>query len=247
MKIEKHILDIIEQGNVDGNLYFLPNYQLDRKTYLAVNKVLESLEGKWNRKLRVHIFESNISDAIDDVLLTGEIINKKNEFQFFETPRNIVEQLIELAEVQPGHRCLEPSAGKGNIAESLREIAGNDMVTCVELNSENVKILIEKGFAVHENDFLQYDAKHGYDRIVMNPPFTRQQDISHVQKALSCLNENGILVSIMSLGVTFRQNKKTLLFWNEVKEYEFEIVELPQGAFKISGTMVNTVILKIGK
>jgi len=94
MNIEQNILNIIEQGTTDKNLYFLPKCQLDRKTYLNVNKVLECLGGKWNRKLKAHVFESfSISEAIDDVLLTGKVIDKKKEFQFFETPPNIVSQL----------------------------------------------------------------------------------------------------------------------------------------------------------
>lgn len=245
MNIEQHILEIIEQGTSNGNLYYLPGGQLDRKTYLDVNKVLECLGGKWNRKANAHVFESDISDAIDDVLLTGEVIDKKKEFQFFETPQNIVAQLIELAEVRIGHTCLEPSAGKGNIAEALSERAGIGKVTCIELNPENVKVLTEKGFNTNTGDFLKYTAISHFDRIVMNPPFTRQQDIAHVLKALSFLADNGILVSVMSSGVMFRQNKKTLNFWAKVKEHTSEIIELPQGAFKVSGTGVNAIILKV--
>ena len=246
MNIEQHILEIIEQGNTNGKLYYLPDGQLDRKTYMNVNKVLECLGGKWNRKAKAHVFESDISDVIDDVLLTGEVIDQKKEFQFFETPQNIVDQLIELAEIQPGHRCLEPSAGRGNIAKPLSELVGIGRVTCVELNPENVGILINKNFNVYEGDFLHYNVGwHDYDRVVMNPPFTRHQDIAHVQRALQFLKEGGILVSVMSVGVTFRQDNKTKAFWNKVKNYEFETIGLPQGAFKVSGTMVNTVILKV--
>ncbi len=245
MNIEQHILEIIEQGSTDGNLYFLPGQQFNRKTYLAVNKVLECLGGKWDRKSKAHIFESDISNAIDDVLLTGEVIDKRKEFQFFETPQNIVFRLIELAEVRIGHTCLEPSAGRGNIAEALSELAGIGKVMCVELSPENVKTLISKGFSVHEGDFLQYETKRIYDHIVMNPPFTRQQDIAHVLKALSLLKDGGILVSVMSAGVMFRQDKRTRNFWAKVADHPSEIIELSPGAFKVSGTMVNAVILKV--
>ncbi|GAH14985.1 unnamed protein product, partial [marine sediment metagenome] len=114
--------------------------------------------------------------------MTGEVIDKKKEFQFFETPQDVVDQLIELAEVRIGHRCLEPSAGRGNIAKALRSIVGDGMVMCVELSPENAAELTSKGFIVYTGDFLEYNLKDKYDRIVMNPPFTRQQDIKHVQK-----------------------------------------------------------------
>ncbi len=245
INIEQNILEIIEQGSTDGNLYFLPGQQLDRKTYLAVNKILECLGGKWDRKSKAHVFESDISNTIDDVLLTGEVIDKKKEFQFFETPQNIVAQLIELADIRIGHTCLEPSAGRGNIAEALSGFAGIGKVMCVELDPENVKTLISKCFSVYEGDFLQYETKWVYDRIVMNPPFTRQQDIAHVLKALSLLKDGGILVSVMSAGVMFRQDKRTRNFWVRVAEHPSEVIELSSGAFKVSGTMVNTVILKV--
>ena len=65
MVIKKEVLEIVEQGRTDDNLYFLPDQRLDRKVYLEVNKVLECLGGKWDRKSKSHIFESDISDRID--------------------------------------------------------------------------------------------------------------------------------------------------------------------------------------
>lgn len=245
MNIEQPILEIIEQGRTEGRLYLLPDHQLDRKVYLEVNKVLECLGGKWDRKSKAHVFKSDISNAIDDVLLTGEVIDKKKEFQFFETPQNIVDQLIELGEIRRGHKCLEPSAGRGNIAEALETIAGIGMAWCIELNPDNVLVLNHKGFKVCEENFLEYNTKNKYDRIVMNPPFTRQQDIAHVLKALKFLNDDGILVSVMSAGVMFRQDRRTRNFWAKVAEDTSEVIELPPGAFKVSGTMVNAVILKV--
>ena len=244
MEIKQNILDIIEEGEINGNLFFLPNKQLERQTYLEVNKVLENIGGKWNRKFKAHVFESDISDSIDDILLTGNVIDKKKEFQFFETPKNIVSQLIELAEIKPGNICLEPSAGQGNIAEEIREIVGKN-ITCIEIMPENVFILENKGFEVYKSDFLQYPLDEKFDRIIMNPPFTKQQDISHVEKALMHLKDNGILVSVMSAGIKFRSNKKTITFLSKLNEYNYDIIELPPGSFKISGTMVNTIILKI--
>uniref|UniRef100_A0A6M3LPX9 Putative methyltransferase n=1 Tax=viral metagenome TaxID=1070528 RepID=A0A6M3LPX9_9ZZZZ len=246
MKIEQNILKIIEQGRTDGSLFFLPNIELNRKVYINVNKVLDCLGGKWDKKLKAHVFKSNISDAIDSVLLTGEATDEKKEFQFFETPPNIVNWLIELAEVEPTHSCLEPSAGQGKIAEALRDIVLYDKLTCVEIMPENVSILESNGFHVFEEDFLQFTHPLKFDRIVMNPPFTKQSDVTHVLKALTFLDKKGILVSVMSAGVNFRQNKKTLDFWETINEkYNHEVIELPSKAFKVAGTMVNTIILKI--
>ena len=50
MKIETKILDILSNGRIDGNMLYLPDIQLDRADYMAVNKVLEMLGSKdWYR------------------------------------------------------------------------------------------------------------------------------------------------------------------------------------------------------
>ncbi len=153
MKIAEDILKIIESGTSEGNQYKLPDVKLDRKIYLAVNKVLELLGGKWNKKLKVHVFPDSIEDAIDSVLLTGKVLDIKKELQFFETPPKLANKLVEMAEVEKGMFCLEPSAGKGNIAKALVDIAGRDMVMCYDINMSFVEVLKEKGFRAYLSNF----------------------------------------------------------------------------------------------
>lgn len=241
MNIQKPILEIIEQGVTESSQYYLPKIQLDRKTYLAVNKVLENLGGKWNRKQKAHVFESDISDRIDNVLLTGKVVDPKKEFQFFETPPGLAKRLIDMAEIQSGEVVLEPSAGKGAIAKYIR----NDFsCNCIELNTDNRFYLSENGFYLVGDNFLQ--CRQRYDVIIANPPFApHQMDILHVSHMIDLANR--IVVSVMGAGVKFRQNKKTLAFWDKVKQHDYEIIDLPPGTFKASGTMVNAVILKVVK
>ena len=80
----------------------------------------------------------------------------------------------------------------------------------------------------------------------MNPSFSKQQDINHVENALQFL-DSGILLSVMSPSIKFRSNKKTKQFIDLISKYDYEIIDLPVGSFKESGTMVNTIILKIIK
>lgn len=245
MNITKPILEIIEQGNTEENLYCLPSIQLDRKTYLAVNKVLENLGGKWNRKQKAHIFESDISDRINNVLLTGSVVDPKKEFQFFETPSDLVRRLINMAEIRPRENILEPSAGKGVIARYIRKRYPENFLHCAELNQENRKYLYDQYFhIIGDGNFLEIDKK--YDVIIANPPFApRQSDIDHVSHMIDLAQR--IVVSVMGAGVKFRQNKKTLAFWDKVKQFDYELIDLPPGTFKASGTMVNAVVLKVKK
>jgi hypothetical protein len=58
--------------------------QLDRSLYVEVNKALEAIGGKWSKKARVHVFEGNPEDALDQVVLTGGFVDAKQEFGFFD-------------------------------------------------------------------------------------------------------------------------------------------------------------------
>jgi type I restriction-modification system DNA methylase subunit len=247
MRIDKSILDIIESGEVSDNLYFLPDITLDRKVYLEVNKVLIFLGGKWNRKLKAHVFTSPIGEIIDNFLLTGDIIDIKKEFQIFETPLELAEKLVNLASITSETLCLEPSAGGGNIVREIYKKVGKKNIICFEICEDLVNNLKKEGFNITQADFLNLGDIGTFDRIIMNPPFSKQQDVAHVLKALNYLKPNGLLLSIMSSGILFRTNLKTNKFWEEVKKYNYEIEELPKESFKSSGTKVNTILLTIRK
>ena len=79
MKISNTVLDILGNCEVQDNVLYLPNVQLDRADYTAVNKVLEALGGKWNRKEKGHVFDHCPADDIEAVILTGEFTDKKKE------------------------------------------------------------------------------------------------------------------------------------------------------------------------
>ena len=113
MKISDEILDILSQCRVEKNILFLPTGRMDRQTYLAVNKVLENMGGKWNRKAQGHIFEANDNPAerLETVLSTREISDLKEEFQYFHTPRPIAEMMCGIAELDKSSHVLEPSIG----------------------------------------------------------------------------------------------------------------------------------------
>lgn len=243
MKIQTDVLDVLTRSTVDenNNILFLPSEQLDRKLYLDVNKCLESIGGKWNRKLRGHLFDHNPSDDLDEMINTGEWTDEKKEFQFFETPNDLAKRMILFAEIEEGKdgsSILEPSAGKGAIADKFPK---DNSVSLVELNPKFVKILRDKGYAVIEGDFLTLDFKA--DRIIMNPPFTKQQDIKHIFHAWDCLTNGGICVSIVSESPFFRENKLSRDFREWMDKNDIENYKLDEGTFKESGTMVRARII----
>lgn len=143
---------------------------------------------------------------------------------------------------------MEPSAGDGAI---IRPLDCN--VDCCEIQKDLYENSVWRkvpGVKLVGWDFLEYNPGPVYDKIVANPPFTRQQDIDHVSHMIDCLAEGGRIVSIMSNGVTFRTNKKTTEFFEKIDREcpgGFQIHKVEDGAFKTSGTMVNTVIIVIDK
>lgn len=246
MKISDDVLQVLRISNVDeeNNLLFLPAQQLDRKLYVDVNKCLESIGGKWNRKLKGHLFDHNPSYDLDEMINTGEWTNKQKEFQFFKTPKEVVTQMISLAEIKRGEMLLEPSAGDGSI---LEEFPKENPYVAIELMEDNCNILRGKKFSVSTSDFLSWTPTDKFDKIIMNPPFTKQQDVKHVFHAWECLENGGRLVSVVSESPFFRENSLSSEFRDWLDTNDAEVIDLDSGAFKESGTMVKTRIIVVNK
>lgn len=247
MKIYEKILDILGECRIQGNTVFLPQIQLDRKIYQDVNKCIESIGGKWNRKEKGHVFDTDPADLLDNLILTGETTDLKKEYQFFPTPRNVADILCDMAEIKIDSFVLEPSCGRGDLADVIHERNPGKMLG-VELNLEMERRLWDKPYnTLVGANFLDFKDGGYWDRIIMNPPFSKQQDVDHILHAFEILKDGGILVSVVSESPFFRSNKKSLEFRSFLEEHNAEIITLPEGAFKDSGTMVRTRIIKVRK
>lgn len=164
---------------------------------------------------------------------------------YFNTPPAVVERLMSVADIRPGQRVLEPSAGAGDIADAIR--AQGVTPDVVEIASSLRKILEAKGYNLVGYDFMEYNGGP-YDRIVMNPPFENAQEIDHVLHAYQLLAAGGRIVSVMSEGPFFRQDKKATAFRDFLESFGYS-EPLPAGSFLKSrnSTGVNTRIVVIEK
>lgn len=238
MKISTEVIEVLAKADVSGNTLKITE-QLDRDLYLKVNKVLKAIGGKWQSSKKCHVFESDVEDILQNIILTGEYTDVQTEFQFFPTPEELAKQLVAEADIKEGEICLEPSAGRGNIA---RFMPGCD---CIELNPDNHKFLVDNGFNVIADDFMTFEPLKEYDVIVMNPPFCKQQDIAHVTKAINLAKR--CIIAIMSASVMWRTDKRSTEFCALVESFGGTITLLPEKAFKESGTMVNTCKVVVRK
>ncbi len=243
--IQEDVLTVLSSCTVEASLVRLPPAQLDRKLYLRVNEVLEALGGKWSRKARGHVFEVDPADRLDVALSTGTF-NRPADFGFFPTPPDVAEVVACRAEFEAGQSVLEPSAGTGALVTASLRWCSTLTFSCIEIQPELVSELRRKfpQFSVIEVDFLatEWLASSSFDRVVMNPPFARGQEIDHVRHALKFLRPGGLLVSVMSAGVEFRQDRRYADFR---RDFSPSIERLPPASFRNSGTDVSTVIVVI--
>jgi predicted RNA methylase len=235
-EISDAVLEVLCDVELDGDVVRI-NQQLERPLYLQTNKVLEALGGRWDRKRRGHVFAEPAGERLDAALLTRSY-ERPNRDDYFPTPDAVAARLIEVAGIERGQMVLEPSAGRGNLADPAALAAGGkDRVHCYELRDDNCGALSAAGFTfVMRGDFLAAEPRPTYDRVVMNPPFSRRADVRHVEHALRFLKPGGRLTSLVADGP---RQKEALL----ARATHWE--GLPPRSFKAEGTNVNVVLLAI--
>ena len=131
---------------------------------------------------------------------------------FFPTPEPVAQQMAEALDVQPGMRVLEPSAGKGNLADAVRAAQPDAVIDTVEQSSTLREILRAKGYDLVGQTFEDFTPEAPYDRVIMNPPFSDGLDADHVRKAYDLLKPGGKLIAITGEGIFFRSDAKSKAF-----------------------------------
>jgi len=173
--------------------------------------------------------------------------------QLFPTPADLADRMVRLADLQPGERVLEPSAGTGALldaigrvpffyddeASSILAIEHNDALSLALAKRRDPRTTYTCA------DFLSLDPAHvePCDVVLMNPPFTDQY--KHVLHAIDFLKTSGRLVAVMSSGATFHTSKEAVAFRALVERYDGHITALPADTFKESGTGVQTVLVSL--
>lgn len=199
----------------------------DNATMVEAGKVLTAIGAVWIKEHSYWRFDYEPADILDQIVCTGCIPDHKSH-QFYPTPAIVAEKAIELADIQPGHACLEPSAGQGGLADLMPR----DATICIEISELHCKILEAKGHKVVEADFLKVAGLGRFDRILMNPPFSEGRWQAHLQHAAGLLSDDGRLVAILPASA---KGKDLLPGFS----HEWS----PSYANEFAGTSVSVVIL----
>jgi len=242
MRLDSDILTVLAAAETDGSALRLTG-QLDRTLYVKVGRAIETAGGKWNRKAQAHLFPCDAATVVARLLGEGSVTSEQSQQQFFPTPPEVAARLIAAASLETFHVVLEPSAGRGAIAERVAPLVA--AIDCVELHEPHAAVIRSAGYAreVTTADFLAMTPRPAYDRVVMNPPFAKRADVTHVMHALEFLRPGGLLVSVMANGVTYRTDEAT----SALREIAARFESLPLKAFAGSGTDASTVIAVIRK
>jgi|GEM_PF-2403504 len=190
-----------------------------RKDYTALRSTVRSLSWKIERFLNDRLNAEEMTEIRQEIrhaftaqnghlthaqhtvrlsALQKEAFREEAESeQFYPTPRPIVEKYVLPALNLTGNlSMLEPSAGKGDIADAVRSSCPSCGIDVIEFNETRQDILRLKGYNVVGTDTLTYH-EHQYDRVVMNPPFDGNIGIEHIEYAYQhLLKPGGVLVAV---------------------------------------------------
>lgn len=245
--VAPEVLQVLRQSVVMDGVLRLPPGRLDPKLYEKTNEVLKAIGGKWvGRKVQGHVFEEDPEALLDTVISLGAYL-RPQDMGYFPTPDDLADQLISLAQLEPGMSVMEPSAGRGALAVRAARLVGSaDLVTVCEIMERNARKLKEAGFAaVNVTDFLKLQPEPVFSRVVMNPPFSRGSDIDHFMHAAQFLKPDGRIVAIMSTSWQHNTSKKANEFRALLEESEAHIRNVAAGAFRSAGTEIPTTMVAV--
>ena len=177
---------------------------------------------------------------------------------YYPTPPSFLKEIAQGLNWNEIQYVLEPSAGRGNIAEFVinetkcvsfqgrnyeREKADID---CIEIEPDLRSILAGKSFRVVHDDFLTFQTYKHYDLIFMNPPFS--QGAKHLLKAIEIQNFSGGMIICILNAETIRNvctNERELL-GRKLKELNAEIKFYENAFAKAENpTNVEVAVVKI--
>ncbi len=133
--------------------------------------------------------------------------NPRREADFYPTPPEAIESLLNNYPLQDGSRILEPCAGDGAISSALYIRYYLSVIYQVEINSKHL-LTLERYGDVHIKDFLDCTPEKNYNYIITNPPFSLAQEF-----ILKSLEYNCTVIMLLRLNFLVSQTRPQ--FWQD--------------------------------
>ncbi|MBU3720549.1 MAG: hypothetical protein FGM22_07285 [Burkholderiaceae bacterium] len=189
------------------------------------------------------------------------------DLDFFPTPDDIIERYLFdanaelISELPAMAKVLEPSAGRGNIADMIRKRMPKADVDVVELSDIRREVLYHKGYNVIGTDFMEvgvvsrddrgravisdeYRAK--YDAVFMNPPFLKGYGREHVKRALDMVKIDGVLVAVMPTGWIDGSAQENTFFQDHVRQRgDVDFTVIKESEYNVSHSRKITIDIAI--
>lgn len=210
---------------------FTYNYSIvDRLKLLGIKSQYEATAAV---RLLDSLCSSNPAPEIDRSVEQANELRRRAIYtkvpDFFPTPPEIINRLLQIARIDSSHRVLDPSAGGGDICLAVRKLGA--LVDCFEINSDLHQALTMLGFQPLERDFLFATPRPIYDRVLMNPPFSKDAYIDHVRAAYKWLAPGGELIAVLPNGYQSSHSLQRRNFTDWLDDLGVDRYDNPADAF----------------
>ena len=270
-KLSRALVELLKRvtiQEVQGTFYLsVPS----TRVYGEFKKLLPLFDGRWEKDKAVHVCSKNPQPVIDQIIRKG-FLPDINPYDFYPTPESIVENEIfpavglktfDLYQRKPyylfediqgeGLTIFDPSAGDGSLLKPFIKKYPKANFFAGEIDGKR-RAILEKhpAIGVLGSDFLATDITQDFDYVVMNPPFkdvvcnNQTTWIDHIKKAFSLVSWRGSLASVVPETCFLSEHQHIVDFRNWVLSFG-EAWQLPRGAFRESGTGIQTRVISLQK
>lgn len=167
---------------------------------------------------KVWLFDYEPIGVVREIIRSAMVPEQKCH-QFYPTPAGMAQDVVDLAEIEDHHTCLEPQSGGMAIGRLLPV----ERTQCVEISALHCSIAKTLGYQVEQADFLAWEPGRKFDRICSNPPFSEGRALAHTVKAASLLAQGGRLTIVLPGSMRGKDVVRGMKHsWGELRHNEFK-------------------------
>lgn len=201
----KHVL---ERCEVEGNLIWLPQMEIDSLILEDVVKEMERIGGKYLPELSAFIFNSDPTTQVEQ--LTGTALLVKNaKYSYLDL--DVAYRMVGFVQMKKA-KVLYVSMGDLNLLHAGVETHGHHKFDIVsDMNTED---FLPLGVKIGENIF---EVQSNYDIIIAKSPDNKNADIAQIAKLYDILKDRGVIVTTSTIQWKFGFSRKEVEFREWIK------------------------------